>query len=71
MDSILNWIKSNAGKILIFPAAIGSAEFLVNLFAAASDGVLSGEEVHRLVSIANPTQVVLIGVVMYALKRGN
>lgn len=68
MDKLKQWVVDHAARILVVPALIGSAQFLVNLFRAASDGVVTGEELHSLVSVASPVQIVLIGVVMIALK---
>lgn len=69
MDAIKNWVKSHAYKILAIPAGIGGLEFIINLLGAAQDGVITREELHNLVALASPTQVVLIGIVMYALKK--
>ena len=70
MDGILSWVRGNAGKILAIPAVIGGMEFVINLLSAASDGIITREELHQLVALASPSQVILIGVVMLALKNG-
>lgn len=69
MKVIVDWVKSNLQKVLLVPAAISGLEFIVNLLNAASDGVITREELHTLVNVATPVEVVSIGLVMLALRK--
>ncbi len=68
MERVINWVKNHAFHVLAVPAAIGSLEFVANLLTAASDSIITKEELHHLVAMASPSQVILIGVVTYAIK---
>ena len=70
MDRLIDWVKSNASAVLAIPAAIGGAEFFINLAGAMSDGYISGEELHTLVALASPAQMLIIVAVMLVLKKG-
>lgn len=71
MIRIYEFVRKHAFKILTVPAAIGGIEFFYGLFEAAHDGIITNDELHHLVSIASPIQLIFLGVVMAALKKGS
>ena len=64
---ILDWVKDNAIKLLAIPAGLGGLEFLAELASAGKDGVISHDELVKIIAIASPTQIVLTVIVMLAL----
>ena len=65
---VLNFLYQHSIKIISLPAMISMVIFLANLVLALSDGALSEDEFHSLVSMASGSQAVILLFVMAILK---
>lgn len=68
IDWALSGLKNNVNKVVAVPLAFSALTFLGNLALALSDGVLSEDEFHHLISIASGGETILLVIVMAILK---
>ena len=69
MDALFQWMKENAGKSIGIPAFLSSINFLGNLFLALSDGVLTQQEFHALLTSANGIETIILLIAWAAFRE--
>jgi hypothetical protein len=65
---VLNILVQHYGKILGLAAVIGSGTFFSNLMLDLSNGTVTDDQFHSLLSQASGVQLVLLGIVMAVIK---
>ncbi len=67
--NIFEFVKEHALKLLGGVIAVDGLEFAINLLDAAKDGVINKEELHQIVAVATPIQIIILGAVALVLAR--
>lgn len=69
MDAFLRFIKDHITKAVGLPAILSAANFAGNLFLAMSDGVITQQEFHNLMTSANGIESVVLIIAWLALRK--
>lgn len=68
MEEVINKLKFRPNLALIFPTFLCFLQFITNLTAALSDGVIDSNEFHKLMSSADGVETAILLVVMVVLR---
>lgn len=69
MDAFFHFIREHITKAVGLPAILSAANFAGNLFLALSDGVITKQEFHNLMTSANGVESLVLVVAYMALKK--